>query len=69
MKDKIYQLCSRDKQASRGFIKNRISIDERPQIVDDKTRIGDSEINLVIGIVVTIVERQGFSYHEEMKNA
>ncbi|MFT6910526.1 MAG: IS30 family transposase [Oleiphilaceae bacterium] len=62
-KGKIYQSRSKDKQAGRGFIKNRISIDERPQIVDDKTRIGDWEIDLVIGkghsgALVTIVERQ-----------
>ena len=62
-KGKVYQSRSKDKQAGRGFIKNRISIDERPQIVDDKTRIGDWEIDLVIGkghsgALVTIVERK-----------
>lgn len=41
---------------------NRVSIDERPSIVDDKTRIDDWEIDLVIGkehsgALVTIVER------------
>jgi len=51
------------KQAGRGCIKNRVSIDERPTIVDDKSRIGDWEIDLVIGkghsgALVTIVERQ-----------
>ena len=50
------------KQAGRGCIKNRVSIDERPTIVDDKSRIGDWEIDLVIGkghsgALVTIVER------------
>ena len=49
-------------QAGRGHIINRVSIDERPAIVDDKSRIGDWEIDLVIGkghsgAIVTIVER------------
>jgi IS30 family transposase len=62
-KGKIYQSRSKDKQAGRGFIKNRISIDERPQIVEDRSRMGDWEIDLVIGkghsgALVTIVERK-----------
>lgn len=62
-KGKVYQSRSKDKQAGRGFIKNRVSIDERPQVVDDKSRIGDWEIDLVIGkghsgALVTIVERK-----------
>ena len=62
-KGKAYQSRSKDKQAGRGFIKNRISIDERPPIVDEKSRIGDWEIDLVIGkghsgALVTIVERK-----------
>ena len=49
-------------QAGRGHIKNRVSIDERPAIVDEKGRVGDWEIDLVIGkghsgALVTIVER------------
>jgi len=49
--------------AGRGHIRNRVSIDERPTIVDDKPRIGDWEIDLVIGkghsgALVTIVERK-----------
>ena len=49
-------------QAGRGHIKNRVSIDERPVIVDEKGRVGDWEIDLVIGkghsgALVTIVER------------
>ena len=51
------------KLSGRGHIKNRVSIDERPDIVDEKSRIGDWEIDLVIGkghsgALVTIVERQ-----------
>ncbi|MDP6771587.1 MAG: IS30 family transposase [Anaerolineales bacterium] len=49
-------------QAGRGHIKNRVSISERPSIVDEKQRIGDWEIDLVIGkshsgALVTIVDR------------
>ena len=47
---------------SRGQIRNRIGIEERPGIVDAKSRIGDWEIDTVIGkghsgALVTIVER------------
>jgi len=46
----------------RGQIKNRIAIEERPKIVDKKTRLGDWEIDTVIGknhkgALVTIVDR------------
>ncbi|MCF8372922.1 MAG: IS30 family transposase [Bacteroidales bacterium] len=34
---------------SRGIIKNRVDISQRPAIVDDKMRIGDLEIDTVIG--------------------
>ena len=37
------------KTNGRGFIKNRIDIDQRPPIVDEKTRFGDLEIDTVIG--------------------
>jgi IS30 family transposase len=47
----------------RGQIKDRISIDERPSIVDSKTRIGDWEIDTIIGknhkgALLSIVERK-----------
>ena len=50
-------------QERRGMIKNRISIDERPEIVDQKTRIGDWEGDTVIGKnhqggLVTLAERK-----------
>ena len=50
------------KKDSRGQIKGRTSIAERPNIVDEKTRIGDWEIDTVIGknhngALVTAVER------------
>jgi len=45
-----------------GQIKNRVSIDDRPIVVDEKGRVGDWEIDTVIGknhsgALVTIVER------------
>lgn len=49
--------------SSRGQLKNRKSIDERPAIVDKKSRIGDWEIDTIIGkghkgALVSIVERK-----------
>lgn len=50
-------------QERRGTIKNRIGIDERPGIVDQKNRIGDWEGDTVIGknhqgALVTLAERK-----------
>lgn len=50
-------------QERRGVIKNRVSIDERPEIVDQKSRIGDWEGDTVIGKnhkggLVTLAERK-----------
>lgn len=50
-------------KSSRGQIKNQVSIDDRPKIVDNKQRVGDWEIDTVIGknhqgAIVTIVERK-----------
>jgi len=47
----------------RGTLKNRVSIDERPVVVDVKTRIGDWEADTVSGTqngprLVTIIERK-----------
>lgn len=58
---KAYQARGKS-QAGRGHIKNRVSIDERPTIVDAKERVGDWEIDLVIGkghsgALLTIVDR------------
>jgi len=52
----------RNGKSTRGQIKDRVSIDERPEIVDEKTRIGDWEIDTMIGknhsgALVTLVER------------
>jgi IS30 family transposase len=53
----------RNGQSTRGQIINRVGIDERPRVVDNKSRIGDWEIDTVIGkghsgALVTIVERK-----------
>ena len=47
----------------RGQIKNRVSIDERPEIVTERCRIGDWEADTVIGkrggeVLITLVERK-----------
>ena len=61
-KAKKYTSRSKEKQAGRGFIKDRVGIEERPREVDERSRIGDWEIDLVIGkghsgALLTIVER------------
>ena len=38
-----------DSRCSRGQIRNRVDIDQRPEIVEAKDRFGDLEIDLVIG--------------------
>ena len=50
-------------QERRGMLKNRVSIEERPEIVDQKSRIGDWEGDTVIGKnhkggLVTLAERK-----------
>jgi IS30 family transposase len=52
----------RGAKEKRGQIKNKVSIHDRPKIVDDKGRIGDWEIDLVVGknhknFIITAVER------------
>ena len=52
----------RNGKSTRGQIKNRVSIDDRPKIVEAKKRVGDWEIDSVIGkghsgALVTIIER------------
>ena len=47
----------------RGRIKDRISIDERPAIVESKERVGDWEIDTIIGknhkgVLLSLVERK-----------
>ena len=48
---------------SRGQIKGRVSIDERPDVVNQRSRIGDWEADTVIGkqggsVLITLVERK-----------
>ena len=50
------------KKAGRGFIPNRIDIDKRPSIVEEKIRIGDWEVDTIIGknhkgAIVSMVDR------------
>ena len=47
----------------RGQIRERVSIDERPEVVEARSRIGDWEADTVIGklggaVLVTLVERR-----------
>nr|WP_305847163.1 MULTISPECIES: IS30 family transposase [unclassified Lentimicrobium] len=37
------------KKDSRGIIKNRVGIDQRPNIVDNRERFGDLEVDLIVG--------------------
>jgi IS30 family transposase len=48
--------------AGRGCIPNRIDIDQRPEIVNEKSRIGDWELDTIIGaehsfVIVSAVDR------------
>src|SRR5437868_10101810 len=50
------------KNAGRGLIPNRVDIDQRPSIVEEKSRIGDWEIDTIIGkdragAIVSMVDR------------
>jgi IS30 family transposase len=52
----------RNGKSTRGHIKNRVGIEDRPKVVEDRSRLGDWEIDTVIGkahkgVLVTIVER------------
>jgi IS30 family transposase len=47
-KGKRYRKRAHSKD-SRGLITNRVDISKRPEIVDKKERIGDLEIDLVVG--------------------
>ena len=45
------------------MIKNKVSIEQRPEVINNKERFGDFEIDLIVGkdnkgAMVTIVERQ-----------
>jgi len=57
---------------NRGIIKNRVPISERPEIVEERTRLGDFEIDTIIGknhkgAILTINERvSGFVLIEKL---
>ncbi len=58
---KKYNKRSSDK-AGRGCIPNRVDIDQRPKIVEEKTRVGDWELDTIIGCaqqgaIVSMVDR------------
>jgi IS30 family transposase len=51
------------KKDQRGIIPNRVDIDKRPKIVEEKTRVGDFEVDTIIGknhqgALVTINDRK-----------
>ncbi len=51
----------------RGFVPNRVDIDDRPSIVDSRSRIGDWEADCVIGkdhqgVFTTLAERKSRLY-------
>lgn len=56
----------------RTVIKDKVSIDDRPAIVNDKLRFGDWEIDTIVGegnkgAIVTAVERQtGFLFMKKL---
>ena len=60
-------------KSSRGVIPNKVSIEQRPKEVEDKTRIGDFEMDLIIGkdhkgAFLTIVDRfSSFLFVEDVK--
>jgi len=54
--------------AGRGCIPNRVDIDQRPSIVDEKTRVGDWELDTIIGAehdgaIVSMVDRHSKFTH------
>ncbi len=50
-------------QDYRGKMRNRVSIDERPPVVDEQSRVGDFELDTIVGkahkmALVTVVDRK-----------
>lgn len=59
---KAYKRRLNGKKAGRGCIPNRIDISERPRIVEEKSRIGDLEVDTIIGgnnegVIFSLVDR------------
>jgi IS30 family transposase len=51
------------KTSGRGVIPNRVGIEHRPKIVDEKTRVGDFELDTIVGknhkgAILSIVDRK-----------
>lgn len=60
---KVYRKRYRSGTERRGTLKNRVSIDERPLVVEERSRLGDWEGDTIIGkdhqgVLVTLVERK-----------
>ena len=60
----------RNGKSTRGQIKNRVSIDQRPPVVEERSRVGDWEIDTVIGkghsgALVTILLRSYFQLQKK----
>ncbi|MDV3777588.1 IS30 family transposase [Elizabethkingia anophelis] len=74
LRTKIKHRKSRTRKRQNRFIANKRMLSERPQIVDDKSRFGDWEIDLISGkghksFAVTAVERKsGFSLIQKIDN-
>ena len=64
----------RNSKDSRGRLSNKAHISERPKVIENRERIGDCEIDTVMGhgnkhCIVTIVERlSGFTLIGKLKN-
>jgi len=54
-----------DKKAGRGLIPNRVCISQRPDVVDKKNRIGDLEMDLIIGKEAVDVEKKAVALLED----
>jgi transposase, IS30 family len=70
-----HQLKHRKRPVGKHYpISNRISIDERPQVVNDKTRFGDWEMDTIIGAhqqgaILTLTERKtNFIFIRKLEN-
>jgi len=70
---KAYRKRYGQKKGKKQIIKNRISIDERSEIINNQERYGDWEIDTIVGkdnkgAIVTIVERKtGFILIKKLK--
>jgi IS30 family transposase len=70
-----HQLKHRKRPVGKHFpISNRVSIDERPKVVEEKSRFGDWEMDTIIGaynqgVILTLTERQtNFIFIRKLEN-